>query len=281
MKNDVAIFDAQRLIGWYEKSLRSIFQRTLSPQKLEEFDKDRDRLANVLAITDTEVAICFLGPSGIGKSTLINAIIGGSESVVPSGGVGPLTAQALIVKNQAPKRIEVEYHSATHVWRTVFALEQMFRDSLGSKAIDESIDIETTELEEDELPEVGESFDEFDDDSTDSSRNERREQFLRTARLMVAGSQDGERDLKYLLDSLRDVAGHKRAWATQPNPIDHERMEGLRRAIATSRTKSVFTLHSGSNEGEFRKNLVDHATGYLAPLIKNLTVNWPSTHLNR
>ena len=79
MKNNVAIFAAQRLIDWYEKSLRSIFESTLSPQKLEEFDKDRDRLASALAITDTEVAICFLGPSGIGKSTLINAIIGGSE----------------------------------------------------------------------------------------------------------------------------------------------------------------------------------------------------------
>jgi GTP-binding protein EngB required for normal cell division len=281
MKNNVAIFDAQRLIGWYEQSLRSIFERTLSRQKLEEFDKDRDRLASALAIIDTEVAICFLGPSGIGKSTLINAIIGGSESVVPSGGIGPLTAQALIVKNEAPKKIEVEYHNATHVWRTVFALEHMFRESLGSNTIDEFVEIGSTELDEDELPEFSTaSFDESDSDSADPSRTERREQFLRTARLLVTGSQDGERDLRYLLDSLREAAGHKRAWATQPNSIDDERMEGLRRAIATSRTKSVFTLHSSSNESEFRKNLLDHATGYLAPLIKNLTVNWPSPHLN-
>src|ERR1041385_762171 len=242
MKNNVAIFDAQRLIGWYEQSLRSIFERTLSPQKLEEFDKDRDRLASVLAITDTEVAICFLGPSGIGKSTLINAIIGGSESVVPSGGVGPLTAQALIVKNAAPKQVEVEYHNATHVWRTVFALEHMFGDSLGSKTVDEIVEIDSTELEEDELPELTtEPVEESDGDSADPSRNERREQFLRTARLMVTGSQDGERELKYLLDSLREAAGHKRAWATQANPIDQDRVEGLRQAIATSRTKSVFT----------------------------------------
>lgn len=39
----------------------------------------------------------FLGASGVGKSTLINALVAGSDVILPAGGIGPLAALAMQV----------------------------------------------------------------------------------------------------------------------------------------------------------------------------------------
>src|SRR5258706_15616086 len=86
------------LLDWYANKARPFLESNLSGDKLEAFDKDHARLERALQRSDAELSVCFLGNSGVGKSTLINAVIGGEQSVVPSGGVGPLTAQALVVR---------------------------------------------------------------------------------------------------------------------------------------------------------------------------------------
>jgi putative ribosome biogenesis GTPase RsgA len=45
--------------------------------------------------TFTPFTVCFVGGAGVGKSTLVNALVAGGDTVVTSGGVGPLTAQAI------------------------------------------------------------------------------------------------------------------------------------------------------------------------------------------
>src|SRR5450631_2415840 len=102
--------ETQRLLEWYDAYARPFLTGRVSDEKLAEFDKDRRRLEKAAAISGTELAACFLGTSGIGKSTLINALVGGAQSVVPSGGVGPLTAQALVVRYSEIPGFEVEYH---------------------------------------------------------------------------------------------------------------------------------------------------------------------------
>ena len=52
------------------------------------------------------------------------------------------------------------------------------------------------------------------DGASEQARLEKREGLRRRAQLLVTGSQDEERDLKYLLDSLREAAGGKRLWGT-------------------------------------------------------------------
>ena len=89
-----------------------VLASNIGEEKVQAFDKDHARLKRATELSETELAVCFLGNSGVGKSTLINAIIGGDRGVVPSGGVGPLTAQALVVRHNERAGFEVEYHGA-------------------------------------------------------------------------------------------------------------------------------------------------------------------------
>jgi hypothetical protein len=282
---DLQVCDNTKLlISWYDTYVRPFFEKTLDAERTAEFDGDREHLAKVLELSDTEVAVCFLGPSGIGKSTLINAIVGGAESIVPSGGIGPLTAQALVVRSQPERKLEVEYHGPARILRTVFGLEQMYKDLLGTPVSDTETPVDLPELEEDELPELQPDPEQETNPGlaiSDPARHARRDQFRRSAQLLVTGSQDEDRDLPYLLDSLREVSGQKRTWGTLPDPSDADRLDGLRRALSFAKDGTLFTLGASTSDEEFQQRLHEHATGYLAPLIKNLTVHWPSASLSK
>lgn len=282
---ELELHNTKQLLDWYDRAVRSFLEKTVPAEKIAEFDKDRELLLKAVTVADDEVAVCFLGASGIGKSTLINAMVGGGQAVVPSGGVGPLTAQALVVRSRPQRGLEVEYHGRGRILRTVFGLEQMFKADLGSADAPESL-LELTDVEEDELPEDVADAATDDDialetDATDvnADRVAKREQFRRSAQLLVTGSQDVDRELKYLLDSLREVAGGKRIWGTTPDAADVERLEGIRRALEFAKEGKTFSLDGSTPDSEFERILRDHATGYLAPLIKNLTLDWPNSEL--
>jgi GTP-binding protein EngB required for normal cell division len=86
------VLTATELMSWYADSVRPFFENSLEEDKLNGFDKDYVHLKRTASLPGTELAVCFLGNSGVGKSTLVNSVIGGDRAVVPSGGVGPLTA---------------------------------------------------------------------------------------------------------------------------------------------------------------------------------------------
>src|SRR6202035_110436 len=85
------------LIEWYKKHARSVVDE-LANDRVAGFDAQTVHLQRIAQLADAEVAACFLGQSGVGKSTLINALVGGAEVILPTGGIGPLTAQALEVR---------------------------------------------------------------------------------------------------------------------------------------------------------------------------------------
>lgn len=275
--------EVKELVGWYEETARPFLVKTLSEEKVVDFDKDRDRLLKDIESFDTELAVCFLGSSGIGKSTLINALLGGKHAVVPSGGVGPLTAQAVVVKYHEAPGFEVEYHRSGRLWRTIFGLEQAFKVELGTSVASPEPPLEIDDVEESELPEErganqeaieGEQLPE-----QEQQRRERREELRRRAQLLITGSQDQPRELRYLLDSLREAAGDKRIWGTQTDPADEGRIEQIKDALELAKSGKKFALHGSATEAEFQQILRDHAAGFLAPLIKSLTLNLESNIL--
>jgi GTP-binding protein EngB required for normal cell division len=272
--------DAQRaaeLLNWYKNQARPFLAKTIAEEKLVSFDKDSSRLEGNVKTFDAELAVCFLGSSGIGKSTLLNAILEGAQAVVPSGGVGPLTAQALVVRYSEKPGLEVEYHGPGRLLRTVFGLEQMYKSELGLPSKQEKPTPLLDGIEEADLPAAA---DETSEDSTAGEDNEaqrqreKREQRRRRAQLLISGSQEEERDLKYLLDCLREAAGLERVWDTELEDCDAPRVRGIQKALDYAKKGQWLKIFNSSDEQDFRKVLHDHATGYLAPLIKNLTIHW-------
>ena len=115
-----------RLKEWFDNKARPFLEQH-AVEKVVELDHDLQRLLRTDSRASEDLTICFLGASGVGKSTLINALVAGEENVLPSGGIGPLTALAMQVRYSEEARFEAEYQTLQNLWRLVFGLEQTFK----------------------------------------------------------------------------------------------------------------------------------------------------------
>ena len=95
----------EQVVEWYRSKARP-FLAKLEAEKVIEFDKDCARLEAAAAFLDEELPVCFLGNSGVGKKHADQRPSGGGGHLVPSGGVGPLTAQALTVRYGAEPKFQ-------------------------------------------------------------------------------------------------------------------------------------------------------------------------------
>ena len=103
--------DIDELNEWHQKHLKPFLEK-VRPEKLADLDRDISTLVKMKDGLAQDFTACFLGNSGVGKSTLINALVGGSSVILPSGGIGPLTAQALTVQYGEQPEFQVLYHKA-------------------------------------------------------------------------------------------------------------------------------------------------------------------------
>src|SRR5262245_33382385 len=115
--------DPEKLIDWVQSDVTPFLQ-AVQPEKVAPLDGDARNLGGVARTVNEELAVCFLGNAGVGKSTLINSLVAGKDVILPAGGIGPLTAQALAVRYAPRRRFEVEYHPPEVRWRLGLALER-------------------------------------------------------------------------------------------------------------------------------------------------------------
>jgi hypothetical protein len=209
---------------WYETSARA-FLLEHEPTKVDELDVDIERVLAIDQRAEEDLAICFLGASGVGKSTLIDVLVAGSDLVLPAGGIGPLTALAMQVRYADTPRFEADYQPPQNLRQLIFGVEQTSKRQLAAVSVAPTPE----SLPGDFLPDSPE------DDQGETDVSTRFEVLRKQAQLMVTGSQHGEYSVEYLLDCLREVVGQPRAWQTVLRTEDerHE-MNGYAGQLITS-----------------------------------------------
>lgn len=274
--------DELALLTWFQDSAKPFLTKH-APASLATLENDHARMKRLIGQSD-RVTVCFLGNSGIGKSTLLNALAAGAEHVLPAGGIGPLTAQATEVRYSATPMFRVTYHQRKHVWKVAFALEQ--RHELELRHAKGTVDPLT--MQDVASTDLGSLLD--DDDRTDAighveaatdatpgaPRSDALDQMIKQAKLIVTGNQFSTAPLPYLVDALRLACDVKQRWEQVIGDEDLRRLSRIRSVLQLPKDRRVYDRGQGSDPDGFMLDLRDHAAGFLAPLIEHILVGWPS-----
>lgn len=283
--------NTQELLTWYEESARPFLERH-APDRLEAVQADQQRLSRLLKSRDG-VTICFLGNSGVGKSTLLNAMAAGASQILPAGGIGPLTAQATEVRYSEEKQFHVTYHPKKNLWRLAFALEtrlQAERRAAKKKSGTAAIEAHETDedgtlsefasvLTQDDLAEARQQAQGDTDLSAEyggAEPTDALEGFIKQAKNVVCGQQFADRPLEYLVDALRLACGYEPKWGSIIDAEDQVRIERIHRIMHSSREDRSYERREGGDRRGFQEDMTAHAAGFLSPLIERIEVGWPS-----
>ncbi|MCA9604137.1 MAG: dynamin family protein [Myxococcales bacterium] len=251
---------------WYAQQAATHIQEHL-PNRAPIIADTLERLRRVAESAGRELPVCFLGQAGVGKSTLINALVAGSQTVLPQGGVGPLTAQATVIRHADHRFFQVRYLQAGRLNNLLFSLERSFNDrgTLPPPGPDPEA-AEETRLEA-ELAQA---------DPDDQSTSTKVDAYRRLAAQMVRGNQFAEVEVPYLCDRLRECMGNAPQWGTDAIPEDAERVARIASVLAEVRKDKEHThrVEAGADPAAFHRELDIHASGFLAPLIRTLDVGW-------
>lgn len=271
------------LLKWFETSAKPFLDRH-AKDRLGALVSDHDRLKKLLSEPD-KVTICFLGNSGIGKSTLLNALAAGADQILPAGGIGPLTAQATEVHYSEVPTFKVVYHPKNHLWRVAFALEQRLlhqqradkkaQGKLDEMPITDAGNDLALELDEEDRAEVLGVL-----EPTTVEPGEVKEDPLegniKQAKQIVTGNQFSDRDLPYLVDALRLACDNKQKWGQDISESDMVRVERIKKILQQSKGNRTYECKQTENAAVFKEDLKTHAAGFLSPLIERIDVGWPS-----
>lgn len=272
------------IIDWYESHARSLVEEH-APERVEEFDRERVQIGTLAKKAAEPVSVCFLGNAAVGKSTLLNSLVSGTHTLVPAGGVGPLTAQATSVEFSDAPFFEATYHAKKKLWELAFALERHHIRESGKAAGADELENEYGKVL---APEEMENLRHDSDDSVDPSEQAGEERARRSsnrkllewqkqARLLVTNNQDSSAPLPYLLDALRRAMGMKNFWGTPLDPADEDRVTHIRQALQLAEKNTPFRATAADRDTEgLLEELKAHAGGFLAPLIARLRVGWPA-----
>lgn len=260
---------AQRVLNWFRYLGRPSLEQADPSASLDEFDKMASRVDALDVTKDDRFPICLLGAAGVGKSTLINTLVADTEFVVPAGGgTGPLTANALRVVQGEHKAFAVRYHGKAPLNQARFILEaELTRNTKKSEQ-------EQPQEEEARPDDSGLELD------SDSERSVKLRDAISRACLLIAGAQSEHRELAYLVDALRFILGQELKHKTSFQEDDQARMEMLQEVMKNGDAGGEYqSVIDEENPAEFKQSLREHSCGFLAPMIQEMTIHWPSALL--
>jgi hypothetical protein len=265
----------QKFQAWFKEMARPALMATEKPDQIQEYDRQAAALEQLGGRHGELFPICVLGQARVGKSTLINTLVAETDIVVPSGGGdGPLTANALRVRHGETKTFRVQYHGKQVINQTRFTLEAKFRRDTEQAADKVSKALEAEPPLDAELVEAAKAFEQ----GTKKDQETATEEAVRRAKLLVTGSQSEERALPYLIDALGWVQGLKSKHDINLESGDLVRLAEVKTAAELGSAKTPRTFSSGQTT-DFAAQLRLHACGYLAPMIADMQIEWPSTML--
>ena len=281
----------QQLLDWFEHFAKP-FLEVHAPTKLASIESEKIRLERLVRRVD-EVTVCFLGNSGVGKSTLLNALAAGGNQILPAGGIGPLTALATEVSFTEKPCFKVTYHPKNKLWQMVFALEaRLIRNrnmaNKEARTSPEGLDDLNTEVDErtgDIIAELSEEQKQEALFHAESDIAEEKEEgnfdtldgYIKQAKNIVCENQFIDKPLEYLVDSLRYACGLSTKWSQFPEGNDLKRVQRVSEIMKSSKEARLYERHSVSDyDPEFMDDLKVHAAGFLSPLIERIEVGWPS-----
>lgn len=282
-----AFEEANSILNWWERARASLAEHL--PEAVPQIDDDAKRLQRLLQ-ADQDVVICFLGQSNVGKSTLINALVAGSESVLPTVGIGPLTALATQVRFSEEPYFRVRYIDAQRLGGIRLALESELRKQAKpvgppdqAQADDqlppsESTASAATAGQEAAVAEEPEWDEPVDETATPGDHSSRFAELRRQIGQVVKGNQyKGESaSLEELVVGFRAVLGLETQDLPRLSEEDATRVRRAAAALASSRDGTVEIRSAASTMGDFRAALREHVSGSLAPLVAEIEVGWPS-----
>jgi hypothetical protein len=193
------------LVSWWENA-RPFFHEH-APQIVTQVDDDANRLTK-LAGADTSFCVCVLGNSAVGKSTLLNAMVAGEDTVLPAGGIGPLTALATEVRYSAEPYLLVTYRTRKvlagyrlQVEKRLKKLDRNFAD-LGSDDVTEA---DSHDLE----AEIAEPHEQDNDPQASSEREKTFKELCAQIAQILTADQFKDVPLGDLVVGFRAVLGSK------------------------------------------------------------------------
>lgn len=268
---------SDEVMNWFDKQVRP-FLLSHAPEKLASLQNDYDRLLRIMSRPD-DVTVCFLGNSGVGKSTLLNALAADDAQVLPAGGIGPLTAQATEVHYSEVPMFRVVYHPKSRLWQTVFALEARLTQQSKQAAKLES-EAQASELAQElSEEEMREAIDDAASNSVGAEEGaavDSLDGFIKQAKNIVCGNQFAEHPLEYLVDALRVACDLETKWGSSIDAQDVPRISRVKRILAAGKDGLKYERRAQGDKREFMEDLKAHAAGFLSPMIERIEVGWPA-----